>query len=437
MDPLLLGAFAFVAMIVLFFAIGLHVGTALIIVATGGFIVAKGLGAAIGILQYAPYVIVAEYNFAVFPLFILMGELASQAGILTALFDTFQAWFGRLRGGFGIAVTAMATAIAAVTGSSLASAAMLTRVAFPEMVRHKHDAAAAAGLIASVSPLAVLIPPSNLLVFYGTVTNVSIGKLLIGGLLPGLLSAAVFMVMLYFLAWRSPQKWPKVARSFTSRERVVATKGIAPIAIMMLTVLGGLYGGVFTPSEAGAAGAVIGFIMVIVYRRKKSGRAAWTAVWESAGTTAMIFYLVIGALLFGRFMAVTGASERIVDLITKLAVSPMAIFVMVAVFYLFLGCFLDNFAIVAIIIPIVHPLMTRLGFDPIWLGVVVVVLAEIGMITPPFGMVVFTVKGVIGDQLELWSIFMGSVPFMFAHLLVVALLVIFPQIVLFLPSGMG
>lgn len=206
-----------------------------------------------------------------------MGELVSASGIVGTLFDATQAWLGRFRGGLGIAVIAMGTAIAAITGSSFASAAMMTRVAFPEMIKHKYDPAAAAGLIAAVSPMAVLIPPSVLLAFYGTVTNESIAKLLLAGFIPGLLSAAVYMLLLYILAVRQPQKWPTVARTFTWRERFVSSRGIVPIAVMILTILGGLYRGVFTPSEAGAAGSVIALITMVVYQRKQSGRAMITS----------------------------------------------------------------------------------------------------------------------------------------------------------------
>ena len=435
MDPLLLGLLSFVAIAVLIF-IRIHVGTALIIVAIGGFIVTQGIDIALGSLQYIPYAIVANYHFAVVPLFILMGELVSASGLVSMLFEAAQAWLGRLKGGLGMAVVAMGAVLGAVTGSSLAAASMMTRVSFPEMLKHKYDAGVSAGLIAAVSPLVLIIPPSIFLAFYGLIVFESISQLLMAGLLPGLLAATIYMVLIYIRAMRNPQKFPTVERHFTWRERMSAAKGIAPVITMILIVLGGIYAGVFTASEGGAAGSIIAVIFVVALKRKKSGRVAFNAVWESAGMTSMVFYIIIGALLYGRFMAMTGATTQIIDSIATIQVSPYVTFAIIVVFYLILGCFLDALSMMAITLPITHPLIITLGFDPIWFGVVVVILAGAGTITPPFGIDVFAVKGLVGDQVDLWRIFMGALPFVLAMLGVVILMTIWPQIALFLPSIM-
>jgi tripartite ATP-independent transporter DctM subunit len=435
LDLLLVGLLSFAAVFVLVFT-GIHVGIALLIVAIGGLVAVKGVGVAFGTLQYVPYVTVANYNLAVFPLFILMGELASVSGMVSMLFEGAQAWLGRLKGGLAMAVTAMGAALGAVTGSGIASCAMMARVGFPEMVKRKYDPAASAGMIAAVGMLAVLIPPSILLALYGIIAEVSVGKLLIAGFIPGLLSAILYMMLIYTMATRNPEKWPLVERRFTWRERINGLKGIAPIIIMLVTVIGGIYAGVFTPSEAGAAGTIMAVIFVVVLQRKESGRAILRGVWESAGVTSMIFLITIGALLYGRFMSSTGATDQIINFIAGFPVSPYITFAAIVIFYLILGCFIDSISMIAITVPMTQPLMEALGFNPIWFGVIVVILAEAGCVTPPFGLVVFTVKGIVGDQAELWAIFKGALPFLIGMIAMIILLVIWPQIALFLPSMM-
>jgi len=377
------------------------------------------------------------YYFAVFPLFMLMGELISASGLVSTLFDAAQAWFGRLKGGLGMAVTGMGAVVGAVTGSAVAACSMMTRACFPEMVKLKYEPAATAGLLAAVAPLAVLIPPSVILCFYGVITHESISRLLIAGFLPGLLATAVYMVLIYIMAARSPKKWPLSERSFTWRERMGTTKNIAPVVLMMLIVVGGIYGGVFTPSEAGAAGSVIALIFVLVLQRRKSGQLALAAVWETAGTVAMLFFILIGSMLYARFLAATGASAQIISLIGGIPVSPYITFAMIVLLYVILGCFVDDISMLAITLPITHPLMITLGFDPIWFGIIAVVLVGIATITPPFGLLVFAVKGLVGEQAELWPIFMSALPFLLAMIVVIILLTIWPQIALFLPSMMG
>ncbi|MBI4329802.1 MAG: TRAP transporter large permease [Chloroflexi bacterium] len=435
MDPVLIGLLSFVAIVVLIF-VGLHVGTALIIVAIVGLILIRGPSNGFSTLQYVPYDTIAKYDYAVFPLFILMGELISASGVVTSLFDAAQAWFGKLKGGLGMTVTAMGAALGTVTGSAIAAAAMIARTVFPEMVKHKYDPGVIAGLIAAVAPLALVIPPSIFLPFYGLITRESIAKLLIAGFIPGFLAAGLYMLMIFVLAMRNPQKWPTTPRSFTWPERMKASKGVIPIIVMMLVVLGGIYGGVFTPSEGGAAGSIMAFLMLLAYQRKKSGRATFAAIWQSAGMTSMVFFITIGAFLYGRFMSLTGAATEIVDVIAGLSVNPYVTFALVVILYLLLGCFLDGFSILAITLPVVHPLMVKAGFDPIWLGVVVIILVGAGTITPPFGIVVFSVKGLLGGQVELWSIFVNSAPFLAAMMATVVLMTIWPQIALFLPTLM-
>lgn len=436
MDAFLVGLLSFVAIIVLIL-LGLHVGTALFIVAFGGLVIMKGIAVTLNTLQYIPFVSVANYNFAVFPLFILMGELISASGITTMLFDSAQAWLGRLKGGLGMAVCAMGAALGAITGAAIASSAMMARTAFPQMLRHKYDPAAAAGLIAGIGPLAVLIPPSVFLALYGVMTEESISELLMAGFLPGFLSAAIYMGLIYILALRSPQKFPLADLHYTWRERIAASRNIAPILLVMLIMLGGLYLGVFTPSEAGAVGAIVSLVIVIIFKRRKATQASLSAVWESAGVTSMMFFVVMAALLYGRFMTTTGATKEIIGFVADLEMSRYIIFALLMVIYLLLGCFLDSFSMMATTLPITHPLMIELGFDPIWFGVVIVVMVEAGAITPPYGIVVFSVKALIGDQAELWAIFMNALPFVAAMMVVVLLLTIWPQIALFLPSMMG
>ena len=436
MDPLLIGLLSFVAILTLIF-LGLHVGVALLIVSIGGLVLTKGLTKALGVMEYMPFNSIAAYEFAVFPLFVLMGELISASGVVDTLFASAQVWLGRLKGGLGMAVVAMGAALGAITGSALAALAMMTRVAFPQMLKYKYDAGVSSGLLAAVAPLALIIPPSIGLVLYGVLTTESIGKLLMAGLLPGLMSAVVYAVLIYVLARRRPQQWPTVARSFTWQEKVGSSKAIVPIGLTMLVVLGGIYRGVFTPSEAGAAGSVIALVLLVIYQRKKAGRAAFGAVWESAGMVSMIFFILIGSFIYGRFMSTTGATTQIINAIAAFPVSPYLTFALIIVFYIILGMFVDDFSMLAITLPVTHPLMIALGFDPIWFGVIAVILVGAATITPPFGIAVFAAKGLVGDHATLWSIFMGALPFLIAMMVVIVILTIFPQIALFLPSVMG
>ncbi|MBI4284495.1 MAG: TRAP transporter large permease [Chloroflexi bacterium] len=436
MDLFLVGLLSFVVLLVLIMS-GLHVGTALLIVAMLGLIMARGTETAFNTLDYIPYNSISDYNWAVFPLFVLMGELASASGVVSTLFETAEAWVGRWKGGMGMVVTAMAAALGAITGSALAALAMLTRVVFPQMLRMGYDAATSAGLLASVSPLAVLIPPSIVLSFYGVITRESIGRLLIAGFIPGFLSAVVYMTLVYIMALRHPERWPVTPHTFTWRHKLSASRGIAPILVMMLVILVGIYMGVFTPSEAGAAGSIVALVLVVIYKRKKSPQAAFSAVWESAGMTAMIFYIMIGAVLYGRFMSSTGAADRIIQAIAGIQVSPYVTFAMLVILFLILGCFVDDFSMMAITLPVAHPLMKLLGFDPIWFGVIVVILVEAALITPPFGLAVFAIKGLIGSKAELWPIFRAASPFLIAMIVMIVVLTIWPEIALFLPNKMG
>ncbi|MBI4284669.1 MAG: TRAP transporter large permease [Chloroflexi bacterium] len=433
MDPFLVALLSFVVFLVLVL-LGMHVGTALIIVALTGMIIVKGWASAISTLRFVPFSSVVNYNLAVVPMFILMGEFISASGLVVGFFEAAQAWVGRIKGGLGITVAIMGAGLGAVTGSAVAGAAMMTRTAFPEMLKHKYDAAVSSGLIAAVSPLVLIIPPSIFLVFYAIVVEVSVTQVLIAGFLPGFFMAAVYALVIYVMAIRSPHKLPPVQRTYTFKERMTASKGVLPIVITIVALLGGLYAGVFTASEVGGAGAFIAVIALIVFQRGKAWRMGMASVWEAAGMTSMIFYIVIGALLYGRFIAATGATPRIVEAMTTISISPYVTFLLVVILYLILGCFIDGISLMAITLPIVYPLLTSLGFDGIWLGVMVTILVGVGALTPPFGIVVFTVKSIIGPQVELMTIFKNTMPFFFATLVIIVILTVWPEIVMLLPN---
>ncbi len=435
MDLAWLGLFAFIALVVLAFS-GQYIAIALIIIGVGGFMLIMGPEVALSCMQYIPFSTVASYGFCVFPLFILMGELLGASGAVVGLFDSAQMWLGRLKGGLGMAVSVQACFIGAVTGSIMAACAMMTRTAYPQMIRHGYDPAASAGLIAAAGPIAIIIPPSVMLVFYGMIVEESIGRLLIAGILPGFMSGIIYMGLVYVLATLNPKKWPTVKTSYTWRQRAGSLKNIIPFVGVLVLVIGGIYTGVFTPTEAGAAGAFITLIILILYQRKKSPRLFYRACWEAAGLNCMIFFIIIGGMIYARFLAVTGISAAVVNYIAAFPVSPYVTFLMVAVFYIILGCFIESFPMLLITLPVTYPLMMTLGFDSIWFGVIACMFVGMSVITPPMGLAVFTLFALTEGKIELMKIFLAALPFLIAMCIVVLLLTIWPQIALFLPAMM-
>ncbi len=401
-----------------------------------GVIVLKGMIPAVSILGTIFFSVVNGFHFSVIPMFLLMGFFAMRAGIGSDLFDAAHKWLGRLPGGLAVASTGAAAAFGAASGSSVGTATMFTRLALPEMIERGYDRGFAAASIAIAGTLAVLIPPSALMVVYGILTDSGIGKLLIAGILPGAVFALLLVLTIILIAKLQPHKAPAENVSFTMKEKLWSLRMVGPLIAVIAIMLGGLYGGVFTPSEAGGVGAFVTFVMAVIRCRGFRGLELGAILMETVTLTAMIFAIIVGGLLFARFLALSGASGAIRDLLVDGGLSPFIVVLIVTSVYLVLGTLMDAPSLLAISLPITYPVMTGLGYDPLWFGVYVVILAEIGAVTPPVGINCFVVKGAAGDLVTLEQIFGGLWPFLLAGAAMLVLMLVWPDMALMLPRNM-
>jgi tripartite ATP-independent transporter DctM subunit len=395
-----------------------------------------GFTPALSTITTVPYLTSSDYALTVIPLFIFMGYIAAASGIIEDLFRTANAWLGRLRGGLAMGSVAGAAAFAAASGSSLASAAVLGRTAIPEMLRHGYDRRLAFGTIAASATIASMIPPSILLVLYAVMVEQPVGKLLIAGILPGLLEAISYMGLIYVIAWLSPALVPPPPAAVVSwPARLRSLKGTWGILTLVTLILGGLYAGVFTPTEAGGIGAC-GALVIAFARRKLDRHGLHSALLETARATAVVFAIVIGVALLSRLLSLSGFSRQLGAAIAELPLGPYAILAGIVLLYIFLGMFVDALGLMVLTLPVTYPAVVSLGFDPIWFGIIVVRVIEIGLITPPVGMNCYVLKGAFPD-VPLGDIFYGVRWFVVVDLLNTVILVAFPQIALFLPSLMN
>ncbi len=416
--------------------LGAPIMMALTAVGFAGLILLTNFPGAISILGTIYYSVVSSFHFSVIPMFLLMGFFAMRAGIGNDLFDACSKWLGRLPGGLAIASTGAAAAFGAASGSSVGTATLFTKLALPEMIERGYDRGFAAASIAIAGTLAVLIPPSALMVVYGILTNAAIGKLLIAGIIPGMVFATLIGVTILIIAKANPKKAPADDRRYSLAERMWSLRMVGPLFLVIAIMLGGLYGGVFTPTEAGGIGALVTFLMAVIRQRGLRGIGLGPILLDTVVLTAMIFAIIIGGLLFARFLALSGVSNAIQSVLVDGGFSVWAVVAMVTVIYLVLGMLMDAPSLLAISLPITHPVMMSLGFDPLWFGVYVIVLAEIGAITPPVGINCFVVKGAAGNLVTLEQIFGALWPFMIACAIMLGLLLAFPELALYLPGKM-
>lgn len=377
--------------------------------------------------------IFGSYSLTVVPLFIFMGQIAFHAGISRRLFDTAYTLFGSLPGGLGIATIGACAGFAAICGSTNASVATMTTVALPEMKRRKYSLSLSTGTIAAGGSLGVLIPPSVIFIVYGIATEQSIGKLFAAGILPGLLLSVCFALTVFFWVKLKPNSAPGGEKR-TIKEKLVAMSGISETLVLFILVMGGLFVGFFTPTEAGAIGAG-GAILIGVVRKKLTWKGFVQSVTESTRISCMVLVIVAGATIFGHFMAITRIPFMAANWVGELPLPNTAIMGFIILIYLLGGCFMDSLAMILLTVPILYPVVTALGFDPIWFGVIIVLVTEMGVITPPVGINVYVVSGIAKD-IPLEIIFKGALPFLLAILTTVVFLMIFPQIALFLPNLM-
>ncbi len=433
-SPELLGILGFAFMFVLL-AMGLHVGISLGVIGFIGCALMLGFSRSLSMLVTTPYYVVANYTFIVLPMFIFMGEMAFQGGIGILLYKAASKWLGRLHGGLAMATTAAAALLGAITGSTLAAAATFGKIAVPEMKRHNYDNKLSAGVVAASGTLAVMIPPSGIMVLYSILTDVSLGKIMIAGIIPGFMSAAIYMVMIYLRVRLNPSMGPKSTEIVPWKERFSSIRWLTPVVVVMITMLGGIYAGVFSPIEAGAVGAFIVFIVVLA-RRSVNPSMLITTLANTIRVSAMIGLVIVGAMVFGRFLMLTDLPDALLSFVASLAIPPVSILVVILLIYIVLGCIMDVPAMIVITVPLFYPLLNGLGLDDIWVAILIIKIVEIAAITPPIGLNVYVLKGVIGDAVSVGDIFRGILPFFVMDILTLALLVAVPRITLWLPSTM-
>jgi C4-dicarboxylate transporter DctM subunit len=433
-SPEIIGIIGFLAMFVLL-AGGIHIGISLGVIGFIGCAVMLGFSRSLSLLVTTPYYVVADYNFIVLPMFILMGELAFQGGIGILLYKAAARWLGRLHGGLAMATTAASAALGAITGSSLAATATFGKMALPEMRRHNYDDSLSAGVVAASGTLAVMIPPSGIMVLYTILAPVSLGKLMIAGVIPGFISAAIYMVMIYTRVRLNPRLGPRTTELVSWKERLSSIRWLTPVAIVMVAMLGGIYAGIFSPIEAGAVGAFTVFIVVLA-RRSMSLSTLVTTLVNTVRSSSMIGLVIVGAMVFGRFLMLTELPDALLVFVSNLNISPMAVLGVILAIYIVLGCIMDVPAMIVITVPIFFPVLHGLGLDDIWVAILIIKIVEIAAVTPPIGLNVYVLKGVAGDEVTVGDIFRGIIPFFIMDVLTLVLLLLVPKITLWLPSTM-
>jgi tripartite ATP-independent transporter DctM subunit len=425
-------ALAIIVLLMVLLAVGVPVAFSLAIAGCVGLYALGGVTLVLGILQATPLSSVESYELITVPMFLLMAEFVIMSGIADDLFKAAAAWVGRVPGGLGIATALAGAGFGAISGSSTASAATLSATSIPAMLRAGYEPKLACGVVAISGTLAMLIPPSIALVLFGLIADLDIGALLIGGVIPGLLVTLTIALTILYLVWRDPKRAP-AGRRYTMREKFQASRVSGPMMILLLAVTGVIYLGIATPTEAAAIGA-FGALALTVWQRKLSYVKLRSALLAAIGTTCMILMIIIGAKVFGYFLTMTQTTQYLIAAIGDAHLSRWVVLALILFAYLILGCLMDQIAILILTIPIVLPVITAIGFDPIWFGVIVIVMAEIGMVTPPVGLNVFVVARYSGRSLE--EIFSGIWPHVVAHLILVVILCAFPALVLWLPSTM-
>lgn len=433
MEPLTIGLIGLFGMM-LMMIFRMPIGFCLAIVGFLGFSMLSTGSAGFFMLAMVTYKTGASYALSVIPLFMLMGQFSTHSRLGFELYQTAYRWVGFLPGGLAMASIAACAGFSAVSGSSLATAATMGTVALPEMKRFKYHDTLATGCVAAGGTLGILIPPSTVMIIYGILTGQPIGKLFIAGILPGLLLSGLFILTIYIMARMYPSLGPPGPR-FPLREKIVSLKDTWGTISLFLLIIGGLYAGWFTPTEAAGVGACAAFLIVVI-RRSLTRQTLTDTLVETTLTTGMIFTILIGANIFGYFLTVSQMPDQLSAWLVGLHVNRYTVMAIICLIYILLGCLMDGLAIMVLTLPILYPLVMELGFDPIWFGVLITVLMEMSLITPPVGMNVFVIGGVARD-VPMYTIFLGILPFFLAMVACLLLLMVFPQIALYLPATMG
>jgi len=431
MSPVEVGLIGFGIMLILIL-LGLNVAFALVALGFTGLIILNGFGpatAAIGLIAFEK---ATSYDFAVAPLFLLMSAFVSRGDIGRDAYTMAKAWMGQFRGGLAIATTGACALFAACCGSSLACAVAMGKIAYPEMKRYGYDASMALGTIAAGGTMGILIPPSVGFILVGILTQQSIGKLFMAGILPGITQMLIYIITIYIMCRINPSLGPATPAT-TIKQKLTSVRFTWPIVALFLLVIGGIYGGIFTPTEAGGIGAA-GALIISLAKKQMSRSSFFDSLMEGGMLSAMMIALIVGAFIFNQFLAITRIPFEASEFIVALEVNKFVVLAMVAVLYILLGMVMDIFAILILTLPILFPTMIALGFDPIWYGVIMVRLCEMGLYSPPFGMNLFGLAGAVNVPMGL--IFRGVFPFLISDVVNLAILIAIPSISTFLPEIM-
>ncbi len=432
MDPLNAGIIGCIALVVCFF-LGIPIGYSLGIVGFSGLTYLFGFEAAVTFSLRRLHDFLASFTLTAIPLFVLMGYFALYADMTKDAFTAARMWLSRIPGGLASAVVVASALFAACSGTGIPAAAALGRISVPEMLANKYDRVLATGVVAAATPLAVLIPPSITMIIYGILTETSIARLLIAGIIPGILAAIVFIVGITLRAWRNPTLAPPYPGEVSWTLRLKELRKIWGILFLFFLVIGSIYLGLATPTEAAGFGA-FGTLLLGIGR----GRLGWNEIKRSLYDSVMVcstIFMIIGmASIFNVFLTRTGVITSLGTALVNLNLSPMGMLVVMSVFYIILGCFLDSISMMIITIPIIYPLLTAMNIDLVWFGVIMTIYIEIASITPPFGITVYALKGALGDLIDLWDIFRGCFFFFWMWIIILAIILLFPQLSLWLPA---
>ena len=419
--------------LIMLLLIRVPLGFAMLIIGFLGTSTVRGMDAALMGVSTTIFEIAISPAFVVLPLFMLMGSLVSQARLSDDLYDTANAWMGHLKGGLAMSTVAASGGFAAVTGNSVATVVTMAKVALPSMRRYKYGDSLAAGTIAAGGTLGILIPPSNALIIYGLLTETDVGKLFIAGIIPGIMTIFLYIIVVQAIVTVKPQLGPRGERS-DWKTRIKSLSGVWGVLALFFLIMGGISFGIFTPSEAGAAGA-LGALLFAVGRKRMSWRGLFDSLFDAGKTTAMLFSVLFGALVLNQFILLTGVGGQLSDFVTGLKASPqISIFAILGILII-LGMFVEGMAMILLVVPIFVPIVEAMGFDLIWFGVFLVIAVELSLVTPPVGLNAFVLKAMM-KHVELSTIFAGIIPFYLADITRLVLLILFPMLALWLPGMM-
>ena len=430
MDPIFIGILGIFVMLLLLF-LGVPIAFALAAVGIIGTGLVVGLGQTMSQITLIVWDKGTDFIFLCIPLFVFMGHLTATTGIASELYEFLERWLGRLPGGLAVASVWACGGFGAVTGSSVACVATMGSIIYPQMKRYKYDPLLASGVLTSSGTLGILIPPSIAFAFYGVLTDTSIGALFLAGIVPGIITIIIFTSIVIIRCLVNPKIGPLGPHS-TWKEKFVSLRAILPIAAIFLSVMGSLYGGLCTPTEASGVGAM-GVILVSLVMRKLKWEHLRQALWDTTITTSFIFAIMAGGYMIARFLVVTHISELLIQYVYQMNLDKFTFILFLVVLYTILGCILEVFGMTILTVPFVFPIILNLGIDPIWFGVFVVVMTEVALVTPPIGMNVFVMRTIASD-VPMGRIFKGVIPFVIGEYLLILILILFPWIATWLPS---